>query len=334
MKRVLFVGAAGWTNVGDDLIALRLREWAAARGASSRLVGGPDVGSVGPGVTLSGSLRSRVGVIREVARADWTLIGGGGLLDDRRPNFYRPFTRIAHVARSLQRPYGFIGIGVGPVRSSATARDYRSALLHASFIHVRDDESKKRLTDIDVPESSIAVSGDVVTWQRSNENEHREDVKYDLAINLRQWEYSSDPGAVANIARSLASVVTSHGLRVALFAMSGMEDDDDREALRPLFERAQIVVGPEQALAVEKTIAQSRAVISMRLHGCLIAASMGRPVVGIAYDPKVAQQADRLGFRSLDLAEAGARGIIEPAILDALAAESRDALTEPPSAPW
>lgn len=334
MKRVLFVGAAGWTNVGDDLIALRLREWAAARGASSRFVGGPDVGAIGPGVSLSGSLLSRAGVIREVARADWVLIGGGGLLDDRRPNFYRPFTRIAHVARSLQKPYGFVGIGVGPVRSAATARNYRSALLNASFIHVRDDESKKRLIDINVPDSSIAVSGDVVTWQRSSENEELEDFEYDLAVNLRQWEYSSYPGAVATIARSIASVVTSNRLRVALFAMSGMENDSDREALEPLFECAQTVVGPEQPLAVEKTIARSRAVISMRLHGCLIAASMGRPVVGIAYDPKVAQQADRLGFRSLDLAEAGDRNIIGPAIIDALASGPLDALAVPPSAPW
>ena len=334
MKRVLFVGAAGWSNVGDDLIALRLREWAAAGGASSRLVGGPDLEAVGPGVVLSGSIRSRAGVIREVAHADWVLIGGGGLLDDRRPHFYRPFTRIAHVACSLQRPYGFIGLGVGPIRSSRTARDYRSALARASFTHVRDDESKKRLVDIGVPESSIEVSGDVVTWKRLDETEDSQDIEFDLSINLRQWEYSSSPDAVAEIARSIASVVKSHKLRVALFAMSGMRDDDDREALRPLFDCAHIIVGPERAREVEKIISRSRAVISMRLHGCLLGASMGRPVVGIAYDPKVAQQAARLGFRSLDMAEASDRTILEPAIFRALGAVASRAVTDPPPTPW
>ena len=49
-------------------------------------------------VRLTGSWRARLAVIRQVLLADEVHIGGGGLLSDRVPDFYRPFYRVARAA--------------------------------------------------------------------------------------------------------------------------------------------------------------------------------------------------------------------------------------------
>jgi polysaccharide pyruvyl transferase WcaK-like protein len=305
MRPVLIVGAAGWLNVGDDLIAQQLGSYVRANGMVPRLVGGPAVESVGPGFVMKSSVGSRLRLAGQIAGASAVLIGGGGLLDDRQSNFFRPFTRVASVARLARTPYAFIGLGVGPVRTDEAARAYRAAVAGAEAVMVRDSDSFQRLVEIGCDSAKIQIVGDPVLWgrqQRSSSTTRR------WAVNLRQWSRSSadagfgfDPDElVASLAEALTARVGRYDT-VTLVSMSDLPGDDDKlplDALRLAAGRSdwQIVTGADEAV---RALEQAQGVISMRLHGCLVGARAGRAVLGLAYEPKVEQQAARCGFASL-----------------------------------
>ncbi|QKS20056.1 polysaccharide pyruvyl transferase family protein [Curtobacterium sp. Csp1] len=335
----MIVGAAGWQNAGDDLLAEELRDYVADNGHRARLVGGPKVRAIDKanGLEMGGSIRERFALVRAIARSRGVLIGGGGLLDDRRALFYRPFTRAAAVARVLRVPYAFVGVGVGPIRSARTARNYRCAVRGARRTLVRDQESAERLIEIGCAAADIEVVGDPVTWRAIKSSSRR---TYEWAVNLREWEPPSrDEGfmfdaerVTENIARCLAEVVDEND-RVVLVSMSELKGDDDRVAL----ERLRVAAGhPEWPIVsgldvASRTLEDSRNVLSMRLHGCLIAARSGARVLGLAYEPKVTQQARRVGFVSLSVEDAAQAVSLREAI--ASMTEAQDSAGSSPEWP-
>jgi polysaccharide pyruvyl transferase WcaK-like protein len=302
---VLIAGAAGWTNVGDDLIAQQLGRYVRSHGLTPAFLGGPAVASVGHGTAMDPSLLGRLRIVREVSSASAVVIGGGGLLDDRQQNFYRPFARVAAIARLASVPYALIGIGVGPVNSARTARDYRILVAGAEAVLVRDVASLLRLEEIGCDPSRIQVVGDPVLWK---ESERPPSTTHNWAVNLRQWDqgrsdagFEFDPeGLVRALASSLKGRVGADD-RVSLVAMSNLPGDDD---VRPLTALRTAAGRPDWAIvsgtqAAERALEDAENVISMRLHGCLVAARVGRAVLGVAYEPKVEQQAERCGFMSV-----------------------------------
>lgn len=81
---------------------------------------------------------------------------------------------------------------------------------------------------------------------------------------------------------------------------------------------------PSHPAALMEACASSGLVLAMRLHGLILAALAGAPVVALSYDPKVRAAADALGCAVHDLAEPA-----EPAVL---LSQWRQALDSPASA--
>ena len=88
-----------------------------------------------------------------------------------------------------------------------------------------------------------------------------------------------------------------HGLRPLVFAM---EPDRDREfctriAQRLADVRALMLEAPKDASLSLGLMRRVKAVLGMRLHSLIFAASQGTPFAGVAYDPKVSGFFDYLG---------------------------------------
>ncbi|BFM23121.1 polysaccharide pyruvyl transferase family protein [Microbacterium sp. che218] len=333
MKRVLLVGAAGWGNVGDDLIGRSLTDWAKFAGYAVDVAGGPLESSLMKiDYAMQGSLRSRISLALAILRADVVLIGGGGLLDDRLPNFYRPFTRVARLASLFKKPYSFVGIGVGPIHDPASLESYASACAGARAVMVRDAESADRLKKASGA-LNVTIVPDPVLWGGSERVEVHEG-SFECAVNLRNWSpgASESHGALSTsaalpvIAEALRGLPA--GARVGLFSMSSLRDDDDLEVLEQLASLVpdlDCVLIPADAASIEKAIAASKRVVSMRLHGCLLSVRRGVPVLGIAYDAKIAQQGRVLGFRTVNLDMSLTAAVIQDFLADDVPV---------PSGPW
>lgn len=315
MKRVFLVGASGWGNVGDDLIAVRIVDWLKKNGAEVVVSGGNRFPVPLPDGTrficADGSVESRLRMIWSIVRSSHIVIGGGGLLDDRSPSFYRPFFRVARIAKAAGRPYSFVAVGVGPVRNESTREDYLQIVRHAAAVSVRDIESRDRLRKCGV-DREIEVVSDPALWRRSAPNASPTD-RFDLTINLRCWADRDGrrseglQGGLERITREVADCVNrlhGPGSRIALVSMSELDGDQDSAALEVL--SGQLVGEVSKIYScdmneIDQVVNESRSVLSMRLHLCLIATSQGKPVVGIGYDPKIGQQGQVHGFSTVDL---------------------------------
>lgn len=330
-SRVLIVGAAGWNNVGDDLIADSLAQWVRRSGAVPRVVGGPYVRTGSRQLDMSGNLVDKLRVVAAVATSNYVLIGGGGLLDDRSPNFYRPFTRVAVLCRWLRRRYALVGIGVGPVQNKQSGSAYAVAANEADQVMVRDAASKQRLIDCGVTRH-MDVIADPVVWAPAAA---RADVGYDLAVNLRNWhsmEYPQegyegpfDDDIVSAVAAGINAVYGPEA-RVALVSMSAIGRDDDALQLEKLRRRLKASTETHYSLSSEdvvRTISSSETVLSMRLHACLLGAAYRKRVVGLAYDPKVTAQGNLHRFATISLEEGSSvsDASIRDALLEASAAD-------------
>jgi polysaccharide pyruvyl transferase WcaK-like protein len=316
-ETVLIVGGAGWKNVGDDLIARSLKQWVSVDGRKIEIAGGPHphecVDAEKPRLALHGSLASRLRIAWRIARVDYVLIGGGGLLDDRIPLFYRPFTRTAFACRILRTPYSFAAIGVGPIRRGRTNRAYRDAVQGADRVFVRDQESKDRLLLAGMIRDAEIVA-DPVLWGQPETVKSNIQVRFDVAVNLRNWHSVERPRdgydgphdgqIIEAVSRAINATFGRDG-RVALVSMSGLTGDDDSIMLEKL--RAKLDADDVQTFygslptEVERTLASSASILAMRLHACLLGARLGRQVIGLAYDPKIEQQGKSLGFTAIPL---------------------------------
>lgn len=343
-KRVLIIGGAGWNNVGDDLIAAALREWMESYGCRVTVVGGPYPHSEASpnNAALDGRTISKLRLLAAIAQADYVLIGGGGLLDDRTANFYRPFTRTAAVCRALRTPYAFVGIGVGPIQQHSSKKEYLRSVQGAAKVYVRDEESKERLRDCGVTRN-IAVVSDPVLWADGHGSVQH--LEYDLAVNLRNWHSSQQPrtgfeGPEDRVVVELVAKAINDTLppdaKVALVSMSSHNGDDDslilddlRSRLKPKTYR--IYGGAE---SVERVVNKSESVLAMRLHTCLLGVRSKARVIGLAYDPKVSQQGQKLGFPVINLdTDFSTRGYKQ--LVDGLqTASPSQSPAVAPGAPW
>ncbi|BCW72551.1 polysaccharide pyruvyl transferase CsaB [Arthrobacter sp. NicSoilB8] len=310
-KTVLIIGGAGWSNVGDDLIASSLKKWMQTEGCRTQIVGGPRPNLEGSRhLTMDGSLPSKLRLLWNIARAGYVLIGGGGLLDDRAKLFYRPFTRAALACRLFRTPYAFAGIGVGPIQLESSKASYLAAAQGAHRVYVRDQASKDRLLDCGVSRQ-IDIVNDPVLW--GVDLQPRAAQEYDLTVNLRNWHSPRRPvegyeGPIdATVVESVAQMINGcYGpeAKIALVSMSSNPGDDDSTLLDQLNSRLAATVStfydcsPSQ---VEAVISESKSVLAMRLHACLLGVRNSRQVIGLAYDPKVAQQGELLGFATISL---------------------------------
>ena len=117
--RILLAGAAGWNNVGDDLIAMAICDWASDERSFITVAGGDFIAGVPLNaqatIAMGAAIGSRMKLLFEIWKADVVVVGGGGLLDDRIENFYRPFGRIAQACRLLRTSYAQPGSDREPV---------------------------------------------------------------------------------------------------------------------------------------------------------------------------------------------------------------------------
>jgi polysaccharide pyruvyl transferase WcaK-like protein len=310
LTRILLVGASGWGNLGDDLIADRIVQRLSAQGDEVVVAGGPHrLGVMAPQVILGGSPRHRARAIWEAMRSDEIHIGGGGLFDDRDERQYRTYVRAARLAWMLRKPYRLVAVGVGPIRRPTTAAAYRWVFDHAASATVRDAASRARIVQAGSARPPEVV-WDPALW--SPEPLAHIGPSHDVLVNLRGWEWGERAEAPAAVPTRAVIDAVAEALNkryppeasIGLASMSTLAGHDDSQPLELLASRLHSRLtryyGGDLA-RIDEAVAAAHLVLSMRLHLCLLGVARGVPVAGLAYDPKVSQQGAVHGFRTLEL---------------------------------
>jgi polysaccharide pyruvyl transferase CsaB len=327
-KRVVISGYYGFRNSGDEAvlhaILTALREEGEREGVGIT----PIVLSANPQETarlygVEAAHRMRPGeLIRTIRSSDALISGGGSLLQDvTGPKTIPYYLAVIKLAQWFGKPTYVYAQGIGPVvRRGLFGPMIRSTLSRCRYISVRDEESKQLLVTLGIGPDAVSVVPDPVMGLGLRlgitESQHDEAVdKPRVGVSVRFWrEDRKDLDAVAEgLARLLAR--TDVMVEMLPFHLPA-----DLEASRYVADRlAESGVGANRVRVHEGTehpsemlceVARCDALIGMRLHSLIYAATAFVPPVGVTYDPKIDQFLRRLGE-----APAGSTESLSPDVL-------------------
>lgn len=322
MTRIVMIGYQGMGSVGDEAILSGIEELlrgttaevvAVASGRRAAIPAFPRAERVPTPRFLPGRAFRRA-----LRRADLVVMAGGGLLNDYWPTLIPRLLTWSLLSRLLGTRVGWLAAGVGPLQHRRSQLLARAVLGLASFISVRDEASAALVTAIRgkptprvLPDPALFLPPPIAAGAARG-----------LALIVRglaPGDTDQQPLVAALAELALAEI--GDGVPVTVVTMHRGEDEETvalvqaaiRERHGTEVARQELPVDPAEALAA---LAGFEAVVSVRLHGVLLAALAARPWVGIGYDPKVEAAAGLLGVPRLALP---VRGLTSARLRTALA---------------
>ena len=275
-------------------------------------------------------------ILRTMRRSELYLNGGGSLLQDvtsSRSLWYYLFTLWAAKRRGCK--VMMYGCGVGPIRRKRNRALTGSVVQQCvDAVTLREENSLEELRSLGVTKPEITVASDPAlslppapaaeTDRLLRRLGIDPEGKY-FCLSLRRWPGIQDKLELFAAAADYAW--ETYGLTPLLLSVNPIQDDRDTERIRALIHAPCILVHePLDTAEVVGLIGRMRAVLAMRLHVLIFAASRGVPLAAVSYDPKVASFLDYLSQTNYVDYDALTQKEQLFALVDAAATADRDAL--------
>lgn len=253
--------------------------------------------------------RTDVRSLRRELRASSLLISGGGSLfqdvTSARSCLY--YLWIVHQALRAGVPVVAIGQGIGPLRRRWLRALVRRCLNRVQGIAVRDSGSARELQRLGVARAPVRVAADLSLAMPPADPQRVAEAWRDLGIGVpasvlavapRTWRVRGQAdGSLPKLATAIRQAAASLGQpwQVVCFPMQRPQDDAACAALAAAVDG--LVAGKELTPPMLAAMAgQTRAVVAMRLHALIFAATGGAMPVAVSYDPKVQALMTDLGL--------------------------------------
>lgn len=293
MKKIVLCGNYGGINTGDEAIL---------QGFLSVLQGHADVTvlSHNPAHTFREygvksryvfpmGLRSMIKhtingqknkTIRAIKAADYFILGGGSLFtDEESAKAPLMWSWQARAAASCKTKVIMFGQTVGPIKSAYLRNLTAETFNIAEQIFVRDSQSKQFLEEIGVSKP-IATTGDCALLLARAAQYNPEGP---VLFIPRDWPNGPRIEAIAKVIKQ----ATKKDVKILSLYR-------DRENFEPSNTPERTACISPQSLMAE--MQQSSLVVSMRLHGNILAANSGVPFIPLSYSPKVNNFIDEIGY--------------------------------------
>ena len=296
---VVICGAYGRGNAGDDaILEAILQEMRSIDPDMPMTVLSKDPKSTCLTYRVQAVHRSSILAWHKAMRhAKLYINGGGSLIQDvtsrRSLWFYLYNIRAAKRAGCQVQMYG---CGIGPVtRESHRALAAKVLNAYVDVITLREPDSREELQRMGVTVPRILLTADPALTLRPASDAEVDSVllragipphgKY-LCFALRQWKGFDEKASV--FAKAARYSYETYGLTPVFTAVEKHLDPvAHRQAAANLDIPHYFLDNAGGAGTIIGALARMDAVVSMRLHALIFAASQGVPLVGVVYDPKV-----------------------------------------------
>jgi polysaccharide pyruvyl transferase WcaK-like protein len=313
--RIVALGYQGWGNLGDEAILTGIeRLLRDAPVVVEAVLSGPlpETISAFPAARRIPipRLLPTPAALRSLWRADGLVLSGGGLIHDHWWSIIPRYLVWVLLARALGRRVVWLGVGAGPIRRRPLRWLARLAAWASTLVMVRDRQSAELLGG---PCPHIRVVPDPGIFNDPPSTDHPRE---GLALIVRSPVPAPADGVAVLAERiiGLLDAADEAGLRSSIVSMAGKADAAIADALGAAGRTVE-PLGPTPGAAIDR-LAQFDGVVSVRLHGLLLAALAGTPCVAVAYDAKVRSVAEQLGIGDQVVGLAALDG---PDVLSALA---------------
>lgn len=227
-----------------------------------------------------------------IEKSDGLVFAGGSIFQDatstRSVAYYAQLVKIAKKAN--KRVY-MVGQGVGPLKGFFGKRLAATAFNSSQFIVVRDPNSAQTLKNLGVT-VPIRVGADLAFLMPREENKNESQMGFSVGnmrtVGIAPRPLNGDRKMVSQLFGELAKLLFQANFMPVLIEL-------DRKYDGPLIEEISKAQGgkvPDMRklttpMQVQERMARMDSVISMRLHGGILAATVGIPPLMVSYDPKV-----------------------------------------------
>jgi polysaccharide pyruvyl transferase CsaB len=352
---VLVTGHYGFTNTGDEAILLSMVSHLRELCPGIRVVvtsGSPAKTAATLGVQAI-QWYSLQALREAVAECDLVIIGGGGLFHDYREVDPEAFLTDNHsglgffsspvvLASLYEKPVMLYAVGIGPLFSEHGRKLTQFACANAAAITVRDSGSKEILESIGVAARNITVTADPTFGMPIRKDadligyvQALRTSSPVIAVAPRYWNTGVDQEFwETELARALDRFLADRPgtlLFIPLQRIARPNEDDAHtaESIKARMRaknRAEVMTCDLSPQQVQTVLSECDLVVGMRLHSTILAMSVGVPLVGLSYDPKVENIMGQAGLRDfvIDLGSMDA-----PKLADLMCR----ALAEQPKAP-
>ncbi len=335
---VLICGAYGMRNAGDEAILnavvsemRSIDPWMPLTVISRRT----DETALRCGVDAIHTFNFRK-ILQAMRRSELYLNGGGSLLQDvtsSRSLWYYLFTLWSAKRRGCA--VMMYGCGVGPISRPRNRRMAgRVVQKCVDAVTLREENSLEELRSLGVTKPEITVASDPALSLPAPAAGETERMLQKLGIDpagryfclsLRRW-----PGMEEKLDLFAAAADYAwerYGLQTVLLSVNPLQDDRETARLRQRIHAPCIPLRePLDTGAVAGLIGRMEAVLAMRLHVLIFAASRAVPLAAVSYDPKVASFLDYLSQTNYVDYEALQSAEQLYALVDAAATADRAAL--------
>jgi polysaccharide pyruvyl transferase WcaK-like protein len=293
--KLTICGSFGFGNAGDEAIPEAIFDIAASLGmfVETNAVGRFPEPAFQNIVGIGDNDRQRL----ERLRGQPVLVSGGGIIEN---SYHAVLLRCSQIVDKAFSPNACLfGISVesGVDYGWRCRRKLLKNLRRFEMVYTRDVISEATIKQM-WPNIKTETIGDVVLWLQADPGTVPKSLrlpeKY-IAVNLSP-RWTEDKEWRAWVAFELRELCKELGSALVLVPMTASFDDDRRELRKVAADLEQ--VAPELETNVVESFLPPRAiasifrnaglVVSMRLHGCVIAYGQNTPCVGIAYHPKIA----------------------------------------------
>lgn len=244
---------------------------------------------------------------KEVIESDYVLIGGGQLIADT--ELYFPI-RLFHIARMAKKHKKDIFIhAVGVSDSSKWSYWGKKLFLMAfknnefiKYISVRDKSSARNWQDFFGTEAIIVP--DTGHFSKYTYQIPLKDNKEIIGINVMcadeiiSHTSKSDKKVILSIDDylKLAQILIKDGYNVSFFTNGAIADEEmlKKIRLRNKIDKIKFLKAPLTAADLVKNISECERIIAQRLHACIVSHSLGKAVLGLAWDKKLTAYFDEI----------------------------------------
>ncbi|MEJ5171308.1 MAG: polysaccharide pyruvyl transferase CsaB [Fimbriimonadales bacterium] len=320
MARLLLAGYLGCGNLGDDAVMLGLIHGLRSGGHSFTVMSGaPDETYRVHGLP-SIPRKSRAAFRKALGECDALVFPGGSIFQDAtslRSVFY--YAGLVSEAKRAGKRVLLLGQGVGPLRRTLGKRWAAAAFERADAVVVRDPASAQTIKALGVARP-VRVGADPAFLLPDPVGAEGEafGVGSMRTVGLAPRPVRNEP-AIASVFGDLARALFESGLMPVLIEMDRAMDGPLLDAIA----KSQGGKVPDlrkipSPVQIQQRIRRMEAVVAVRLHAGILAATVGVPSVMVDYDPKVSAFA-----RAMELPLAPAK-----ASASALLARVQDLLRE------
>lgn len=249
---------------------------------------------------------------RHIAKFDFLIVPGAGLIDDYRTNFLgRPsvLRRWCAGAKRAGVPILFVSVGADPIRNALSRMVVKPVVAMARYRSYRDAGSRAYMQSIGIDESATPIYPDLA-WGLPEPAEREasgRDGRLTVGVGVMAYhgwtsiEAGHDiHGAYVEKITAFVDWLAQRGCRVRLLVG---EKSDMRvvnavsECARCVSTDAWIAPIPAQSLSDLMTqIASVDVVVASRFHNVLCALKMGRATISLSYMPKCNELLEQAGI--------------------------------------